>query len=423
MYKNFFLILRHLVLGIILPTADTFSDINFAISAFSTQNPRIGISMLLPVILNLAFNIYFWMVTKFDSETERRFTWLLIIMNVWPQYQVLKLIVSIVRGKDNWKNRQEKIRRDLSYIEPFIEAVPQYFIALGVFGMLVSRDAWEQYGMKIAEIGILNIVFQDSTSIWQRKEDNKITEVFGKDTLGISNTIMFPLSLAVSFITSIRSVTDYLQNGPIKISSENKLCNIFILIAKVIYVSIEFINMIFFCIVFSNIPTDGAWIYLIVLTIHMMIPLLWVILPITRYLGIKKSAILFLGSPQLLMLPFITDFVFGPLNGYRRCNCCGSKCCCSIGCCFCWCCCCQICRYEEGHEIIISKEMSTIKMIYSFCILLLFCIMTYFGHFGEGSAFHKLLITYFVLAGIGKICFVTILYAGKNFHVLKIDNS
>ena len=182
MYKNFFLILRHLVLGIILPTADTFSDINFAISAFSTQNPRIGISMLLPVILNLAFNIYFWMVTKFDSETERRFTWLLIIMNVWPQYQVLKLIVSIVRGKDNWKDRQKKIRRDLSYIEPFIEAVPQYFIALGVFGMLVSRDAWEQYGMKITEIGILNIVFQDSTSIWQRKEDNKITEVFGKDT-------------------------------------------------------------------------------------------------------------------------------------------------------------------------------------------------------------------------------------------------
>ena len=158
-------------------------------------------------------------------------------------------------------------------------------------------------------------------------------------------------------------------------------------------------------------------------TIHMMIPLLWVILPITRYLGIKKSAILFLGSPQLLMLPFITDFVFGPLNGYRRCNCCGSKCCCSIGCCFCWGCCCQTCKFEEGHEITISKEMSTIKMIYSFCILILFCIMTYFGHFGEGSSFHQLLITYFVLAGIGKICFITILYAGKDFHVLKIDNS
>ena len=112
MYRIFFLILQELILGIILPTADTFSDINFAISAFSTQNPRIGISMLLPVILNLAFNIYFLIVTKFDSQRERRFTWLLIIMNVWPQYQVLKLIVSIVRGKDNWKDRQKKIRRD-----------------------------------------------------------------------------------------------------------------------------------------------------------------------------------------------------------------------------------------------------------------------------------------------------------------------
>ena len=416
MIRKFIAFFRHLVFGIILPTADVYSDINFAISAFSTDNPRIGMLMLLPVILNLAFNIYLWKITDFDSKVERRFTWLLLIFNVWPQSQVLKLIISIFKTNKNWKERQEKIKMELSYIEPFIEAVPQYFIALGVFTMLLGRT-WHGGA-------ILNNLFEGIWSIWRKKEDNEIVKVFGKDTLGISNTIMFPLSLAISFVTGVRCVTDYLQNGQIKISSENKLCNLFLLITKLIYVGTQFLNTFFICIVYSSIPLDGAWICFIIFTIYIIIPSLWMILPIARYLGIKKFALFFLQNPQLLILPIITDFVFGPMNGYRKSNCCCCKCCCSIGCCFCWCFCCQKFRFEEGIEITISKEMSWVKMIYSLTVLILFCIVLYISNdLAMGFVHHQLLIAYFVLAGVGKIAFITILHTGKVFHVLTFESS
>ena len=426
-------IIRHVIFGIILPTADTFSDVNFAISAFSTQNYRIGVVMILPVTANLVFNFYLWKTTDFDTGKEKRFSWMLVMLNVWPQYQVLKLIASILKNDENWKERQRKIKMELSYIEPFIEAMPQYFIALGVFTMLLTRDVDKSHGRlhridwNIRSQSLFNLFLQDSTSIWQRKDDNEIIKVFGKDTLGISNTFMFPLSLALSFVSGVKSVIDYLQNGPISISSENKVCKILLFIAKMIYVKTEFLNKILLCFYISltnstldGDKVDGAVIIGVIFITSVIIPVLWVIVPIARYLGIKKFIALFFRNPQLLTLPLITDFVFGPLNGYRKCDCCGCcTCCCSIGCCCCWCYCCKKCRFEEGHEITISKEMSWVKMIYSSFLILIYCIP--FFIFSAHSK--EVFLAYSVLVVVGRITFIIILHAGKLFHVLTLDTS
>ena len=141
MATNIFTIVKLTVLDFLLPTADTYGDINFAVGAFSTKNYQIGCLMASPVILNLLFMCYIWKTTDLDSPREKRFTWFLVLLNVWPQYHVLKLIMLIIRQKpkDTWERKQKAINVHLLSVEPYIEAIPQYFFSTGLIATLGTR--------------------------------------------------------------------------------------------------------------------------------------------------------------------------------------------------------------------------------------------------------------------------------------------
>ena len=99
MDSNFGTILQHTVFDIALPTADTYGDINFAIGAFSTGNFGIAVLMITPFVINFVLSICKWKTTSFDGQQEKRFSWLFLIINFWPQYQVSKLVFAIVTKK------------------------------------------------------------------------------------------------------------------------------------------------------------------------------------------------------------------------------------------------------------------------------------------------------------------------------------
>ena len=348
---------RHIVLDIVLPTVDTFSDSIFAIRAFSMGHPGIGIMMLSPVLINLCFNMYLWKFTNFDNEEEKRYSWMLVILNFWPQYQVVKLLVSIYKGTSTtqWKTRQHRIKMELSYIEPFVEAVPQYFISLCIYTMLLHRS---NHSVNLDKF---------FTDVWWTN-DNEIIQVFGKESLGINNAIMFPITLSLSFLSGVKCVADYLINGPMSMLSDKKGCNFIIVIAKVVYVVIEFLNKIVIFWILSIVLGlmdvsigRGVFLFIILSILCVLIPTLIVIPPIVRYLGLKKFCLMYFQNPQLLTLPLITDLVFGPSKGYRKCNC-GCCHCCTMACC-CWCfCCCKACKFDTGTEITISRGFSWIKI-------------------------------------------------------------
>ena len=79
MVRNILITIRLTVNYILLPTADVLGDINFAIRALRSHNFGIGCAMVLPVVLNMSFNLYKWTSTEYDTQKEKRFTWLLII--------------------------------------------------------------------------------------------------------------------------------------------------------------------------------------------------------------------------------------------------------------------------------------------------------------------------------------------------------
>ena len=70
MARNTFTILQHTFFDILLPTSDAFGDIIFATSAFYYQNYGIGCLMILPVVINMAFQFYKWTSTDHDSQKE-----------------------------------------------------------------------------------------------------------------------------------------------------------------------------------------------------------------------------------------------------------------------------------------------------------------------------------------------------------------
>ena len=141
MAGQIFTILQHTILDILVPTVDVFGDINFAYQAFSTQYYGVGCLMMFPVLLSIIFNSYKWFSTNFDTDKEKRYTWLLVILCMWPQYQVIKLLLSIFHGKSKviWNAMQVKIKTQLSFIEPFVEAIPELFISVSVFSLLVGK--------------------------------------------------------------------------------------------------------------------------------------------------------------------------------------------------------------------------------------------------------------------------------------------
>ena len=95
MAEHVFTTLQHTIMDILIPSSDVITDFIFAIKAFSTQNYYIGCLMMFPMLISMVFNFYKWVSTDFDTEKEKRYTWVLVVLCIWPQYQVIKLILTI----------------------------------------------------------------------------------------------------------------------------------------------------------------------------------------------------------------------------------------------------------------------------------------------------------------------------------------
>ena len=393
MDRRILIILQHIVLDILLPTSDLSGDVNFAISAFASENYGIGCLMVFPVLLNMIFNSYKWVSTDYDSKKEKRFTWILVVLSLWPQYQVVKLLLVIFRGKsrDVWQPMQNKIKWELSYIEPFFEAIPQFFMSMCVFGLLAGKSYLkfcsitdEDHTLSDYNINeCINKQFNNTnptnmdlfTSIGGfSSNDTEITKVFGRTTLGISNNIMFPLSILISSLSGMKSVIDYLLNGPLKITSTTKYGKVSVLFTLIFIVISSFYSkfLVSMRLAFQFAVFHGISATLVIFFILIAFPALIAVCPLVRVVGIRKYARMILSHPELLVLPFITDYVLGPIDGgnhYRsHCHCCNYWRFCT------WSCCCKGCEIVHTNKAVISKEMSWTKVLYMTVIWFYFAI-------------------------------------------------
>ena len=117
-----------LFLSIILPTIDAVGDLYYSILAIQGGHFHWGFSLLAPVLLNMAFTFFTWS-KLYRGETwaeDRRWTWILVIFMVWPQWRAMGLFHNIViRGDEEALERKKEFDRRIGGLEPFLEAAPQ----------------------------------------------------------------------------------------------------------------------------------------------------------------------------------------------------------------------------------------------------------------------------------------------------------
>ena len=410
MYGNFFTVLQHTILDILLPTADVFGDINFAMGAFFTRNVGIGFLMIWPMLLNVMFILRRWFLTDFDNPHEKRFTWLLALLNMWPQYQAFKLILLILRGKpnDKWKPLQSRFKKELSFAEPIIEAVPQFFTSVCVYYLLLARSA---------TTGYLQNPFEEvihSSKAWS-KNDRAIVEVFGKTTLGIDNDIMYPLSIVISALSGIKCNVDYLYNGMHSTYTRNTPHTTWkkavMLSSTVIYVITCFWEKFLFSMwIAFNIGSNqihGVLAFLIIIFSLVIFPVavILAISPLLRYNGPKTLAWMINRTPEILVLSFTTEYVAGIIDNGIQCHSC-TRCCTgenySPG----------VCCYKhwdpvQTDEVLISRKLSWGKMIYLKVIMLPITIAAITNCCTGNVPVNPLILSYvwLTLLPLGLVCF------------------
>ena len=172
-------ILPTLVLDSVAPMVDQASDLALIIEWYSTEHFKFAAAMAIPFLMNVFSNIYHWW--KWDSTNEKKYTWILLLLQLWPIYRAFKLVSNTYKKNPNAKKEKLKFEREIVSLEPFLEAVPSLIVMM--FALHTTKS-----GCKSCE----------------KNEDAVI---------GDSPTL-FWATFIISLLTSTLGVCKYLLNGP-----------------------------------------------------------------------------------------------------------------------------------------------------------------------------------------------------------------
>ena len=117
-----------LFLSIALPTYDAIADLYFSLLAIHGGHYHWGLTLLATVVKYLIFTFFtWWKMDHGDTWAEdRRWTWLLVVLMVWPQWRALSLFWDIVVRRDQEAlERKKEFERRVGGLEPFLESAPQ----------------------------------------------------------------------------------------------------------------------------------------------------------------------------------------------------------------------------------------------------------------------------------------------------------
>ena len=109
-----------IIFGILLPTFDTYSDILLLISLFfgfykphGKPQPIFGSIFLIPIVLTTIFMIPKWW-KKEKTLKQKLFTFPLLIGQLWPQWEALKVVQMIWTSKNQWREEKKRLELEVS---------------------------------------------------------------------------------------------------------------------------------------------------------------------------------------------------------------------------------------------------------------------------------------------------------------------
>ena len=134
--ENLFTILQLVLFNLILPTIDNFSDMFFCHQLATADFHSSGtwaFLVALPVFLNFVFTVAAYLKSPYPSRWNRWVEKVALVFQVWPQYFSLTIIVDIIKKKPGREAKREYYNKNISTIEPFVEAISQVVIKLCIW--------------------------------------------------------------------------------------------------------------------------------------------------------------------------------------------------------------------------------------------------------------------------------------------------
>eukprot|EP00092_Neocalanus_flemingeri_P009234 GFUD01009939.1.p1 GENE.GFUD01009939.1~~GFUD01009939.1.p1 ORF type:complete len:552 (-),score=107.03 GFUD01009939.1:142-1797(-) len=193
-------ILVIVIFSIIVPSVDSISDITLGIRFLLNGRPWWALSVLSPVLANTLFTALLW--TRLEVSAVKRWSWVLVLLQVWPQYCAARVVWLFYSGRHNAIREKEQFERGIISLEPFIESVPQVLILCNIY-------------LKTSVIG---------TSI------NKAEVEEDTDILAGTRWIFFT-TLAFSVMSASLGITKFFKVGPIRFLPHDHLVTVKFLLA------------------------------------------------------------------------------------------------------------------------------------------------------------------------------------------------
>lgn len=186
-------IIPNLILDAVLPTVDSVLNLILILRWYTLGHVNYASALAVPFIINSVFNIYQWW--KFDSKTEKKFTWLLVVLQLWPAYKTMNLILRLYNENKKTDEEKRKLKRPIRLLQPYLESVPSLFVLF------------------VAIFSSVNL--PGSIAVSPEYYDSLIGECI----------ILFWTKLSVAFLTSSLTLSTYLLQGPCKVIPNNANLN------------------------------------------------------------------------------------------------------------------------------------------------------------------------------------------------------
>ena len=319
-------------LNVVLPTIDVYTDASLVFDWFIRGHPVYAGMMTFPLALNYIFTTYkWWSMEKKKKSDSRKWSWVLVLLQVWQQWNSIKIIYRILNRDKCAEVKKKTILRELSSIEPFFEAVPSILIMTCIWlhtqctGPIGTVQ--EQYSLyvdgsllvKFLNMGYLNC---SNTKSIQTYNAGNFCAVFD----GFGGPVWFFITYGVSIIAGSYGICKFLQNGPAAILPESMLRWRFVKAFFVVMFSL--VSKVWFA---GNLTylaggrdwngfpfwygkTSNIWLFpLIFIFINILPNLILAIIAMASHTGLSKNLIkTLLDYPAFLLLPAFTNFIVGP---------------------------------------------------------------------------------------------------------------
>jgi len=281
-----------------LRTWDIFGDLSLIIIWFIGHHYIYGTSMFMPLLLCFLSTAYKWY--KLEDQQDKRWSWVFLLLQCWPQLRALRVIRKLHRGDQKAYEEKTRFYTELGSIEAFLESWPSVIIMTAIWAHAHTVPNWEKN--------------------CNTQEFSNYCAVFGGniDSFGY---LWFWITYSTSAFTASLGITKLLMIGPCPILPEyGRLggmltCSFFTHFLAVFFCLGTKGAFVSFCIGFAINENGNIALTSITCLVLTLAPIIFSFISIALATGCNKKFFrIILDYPSIWLLPAATFFVVGPEN-------------------------------------------------------------------------------------------------------------